>query len=98
MADHISLLKSTEILVLQDQSLDAIPTAPDSYLLANAVTTVAPSRFRPDALPDCFSKSHASSVKACLDRSGRHSEHICRFANAQAIDVAHLERCAHILR
>src|SRR5580700_9398410 len=76
----------------------AKPNLSDSHLLAIAVTTVALLTFSPDTLSHRFSKSHASSGEPCLDRSSGHSEEICCFANAQAIDVAQLEGCAQSRR
>src|SRR5258707_1857975 len=43
---------------------------------------------------DRFLESRTSSCEPCLDCSGGHSEEICRFANAQAIDGAELKRSA----
>jgi hypothetical protein len=55
------------------------------------------SRFR-GALLNHFLESRTSSCESSLYCSRWHPEEICRFANAQAIDVAQLEGCAQSRR
>src|SRR5580704_10195222 len=48
----------------------------------------------PEVLLNNLSESHTSSGEPCLHCSGWHSEELCRFANAQTIDITQSKGCA----